>query len=63
MENAFTSFASTLFSVTSCQLEMCNLLRQEKAKLDNEISKFLCYISSFLKHFVAVQALEWLVFK
>ncbi|VDO84945.1 unnamed protein product [Schistosoma margrebowiei] len=63
MENAFTSFASTLFSVTSCQLEMCNLLLQEKAKLDNEISKFLCYISSFLKHFVAVQALEWLVFK
>ncbi|CAI2728798.1 unnamed protein product [Schistosoma spindalis] len=63
MDNAFTSFASTLFSVTSCQLEMCNLLRQEKAKLDNEISKFLCYISSFLKHFVAVQALEWLVFK
>ncbi|XP_018650906.1 hypothetical protein Smp_162600 [Schistosoma mansoni] len=63
MENAFTSFGSTLFSVTSCQLEMCNLFRQEKVKLDSEISKFLCYISSFLKHFVAVQALEWLVFK
>ncbi|CAH8497203.1 unnamed protein product [Schistosoma turkestanicum] len=63
MENAFTSFSSTLFSVTSCNLEMCNLLPQEKTKLDNEISKFLCYISSFLKHFVAVQALEWLVFK
>ncbi|TNN17399.1 HEAT repeat-containing protein isoform 1 [Schistosoma japonicum] len=63
MEKAFTSFGSTLFSVTSCQLEMCNLLPSEKEKLDHEISKFLCYISSFLKHFVAVQALEWLVFK
>nr|CAH8848081.1 unnamed protein product [Trichobilharzia regenti] len=63
MENAFNSFNKTLFSVTSCHIEMCNLLPQEKEKLDSEISKFLCYISSFLKHYVAVQALEWLVYK
>ncbi|KAK4471969.1 hypothetical protein MN116_005347 [Schistosoma mekongi] len=63
IEKAFISFGSTLFSVTSCKLEMCNLLPSEKKKLDHEISKFLCYISSFLKHFVAVQALEWLVFR
>ncbi|CAH8526495.1 unnamed protein product [Heterobilharzia americana] len=63
IESAFIPFENTLFAVTSCQLEMCNLLAQEKEKLDDEISKFLCYISSFLKHFFAVEALEWLVYK
>ncbi|OON18302.1 hypothetical protein X801_05846, partial [Opisthorchis viverrini] len=42
---------------------MCNLFPNEKAQLDSQVARFLCYVSPYLKHFDALQSMEWLVHK
>lgn len=63
LDGTFLQFQQTIFAEASCRLEMCNLFLKEKAKLDIEIKRFLCYTSPFLKHYDAIRMLEWLVFK
>ncbi|VDP18209.1 unnamed protein product [Echinostoma caproni] len=63
LDEIFIGFRQTIFAETSCHLEICNLFVDEKFKLDNEIRRFLCYTSPFLKHYDAIRMLEWLVHK
>ncbi|CAL8069672.1 unnamed protein product [Calicophoron daubneyi] len=63
LDTLFSQFRSTLFSETSCRLEMCNLMAAEKRQLDVQIGRFLCFVSPYLRHFVALSSLEWLVHK
>ncbi|KAF7262515.1 hypothetical protein EG68_00185 [Paragonimus skrjabini miyazakii] len=62
-DDVFQPFRQTIFAETSCRLEMCNLLPNEKEQLDCQISKFLCFASPCLRHYDTVQAMEWLVYK
>ncbi|KAF6778848.1 hypothetical protein AHF37_02828 [Paragonimus kellicotti] len=62
-DDVFQPFRQTIFAETSCRLEMCNLLPDDKKQLDCQISKFLCFASPYLRHYDTVQAIEWLVFK
>ncbi|KAF8567532.1 hypothetical protein P879_05822 [Paragonimus westermani] len=62
-DDVFQPFRQTLFAETSCRLEMCNLLPDEKEQFDCQISKFLCFASPYLRHYDTVQAMEWLVYK
>ncbi|TGZ74250.1 hypothetical protein CRM22_001038 [Opisthorchis felineus] len=62
-DGVFVQFRKTLFAETSCHLEMCNLFPNEKAQLDSQVACFLCYVSPYLKHFDALQSMEWLVHK
>ncbi|CAH8482798.1 unnamed protein product [Dicrocoelium dendriticum] len=62
-DNVFAAFAQTLFAETSCSLEMCNLFDAEKKQLDDVISRFLFFISPFLRFSEVLHAVEWLVHK